>query len=145
MHFLIKFRYFNKVHQRQTIKYSLRRRVPVCFLNYENLPYLYFDSRYYIKNAFCEYEDIHQQVFTPKFYENLMLSGELIQLLILLTPTLKLNQLPSAFIFTEEIFYILFQSNDMANFHYLLGKLKPLTLIIKCLCLMDFTEMFKFN
>ena len=37
------------------------------------------------------------------------------------------------------------KSKDMANFHHLQGKLKPLTLIIKCLSLMDFTEIFKFN
>ena len=28
-----------------------------------------------MKNAFCEYEHIHQQVFIPRFHENWMLPG----------------------------------------------------------------------
>ena len=53
--------------------------------------------------------------------------GELIQFLILLTPlSLKLNQLPLVFIFTEGIFFIFCQNKDMANFHFLQGKLEHL-------------------
>ena len=48
--------------------------VAICLVKYENLPYLYFDSRYGKKTLYI-LEDIHQQILFAKFHENL---GELI-------------------------------------------------------------------
>ena len=49
----------------------LRSRVPVCIVNYENMPYAYFYC-VHIENPLCEFEDSHQGLFLGQFHENLM-------------------------------------------------------------------------
>ena len=54
--------------------------MPFCFVNYENLQNLYFESRYH--NHLCEAEHIQQQTFRPKFHKNLTLLGVVDSLLL---------------------------------------------------------------
>ena len=126
----------------------LRSGVPVCLVDNENLPYLYFDSRY----PFYGFKNTHQQIFLVKFHENSALAGRYRQRVDSISESadsvpLKLNQLlpvRSDFHETlqgettceylksvEGILYIYRQSKDIAHFHNLQAILKFPTLIYR--------------
>ena len=52
----------------------LKSRVPICLVNYEDLPYLELDRRY--QNPFYGFEDIYQWILFAKFHKNLALPAE---------------------------------------------------------------------
>ena len=78
-----------KVRVQSVSLYELSLGFPVCLVNYENLPFLYFDSD--IEKTLDTLEVIHKQIFLAKFQENLTLSrgGDLI-----LGETQKLDKSP---------------------------------------------------
>ena len=102
-----------------------------CLVNNENLPYIYFNSSYH--DLWCEFEDMHQQIFFQKFYENPTLplkSSELPLVTLDFHETLEGKSAGKYLKIHTHNFYIYDESEDKTNFRNLEGKLYPKFTII---------------